>query len=129
MSLISHFILLLRHVSTLQGHPQATVNRLKLPHYISSYVNILHATIACHRCLRMYAHVALTLPSYCSVHTVFLLCIPCMVVSIDALHNLQSLHTNLFSLFTLIFIDLQHGNYNSLTELHTPNITHLYCDV
>jgi hypothetical protein len=45
--------------------------------------NILHATIACHRCLRMYAHVALTLPSYCSVHTVFLLCIPCMVVSIN----------------------------------------------
>jgi hypothetical protein len=45
--------------------------------------------------------------------------------TIAALHNLQSLHTNLFSLSALAFVDLSHGNYNSLTELHTPNITHI----
>jgi hypothetical protein len=43
--------------------------------------------------------------------------------TIAALHNLQSLHTNLFSLSALVFTDLQHRNYNSLTESHTPNIT------
>jgi hypothetical protein len=74
MSLKSHLILLL-HVSALLGHPQATVNRLKPPQYISSYVNILHATIACRRCLRMYAHTSLTLPSHCGVHAVFPLCV------------------------------------------------------
>jgi hypothetical protein len=39
------------------------------------------------------------------------------------LHNLQSLHTNLFSLSALIVTDLWHRNYNSLTKSHTPNIT------
>jgi hypothetical protein len=34
------------------------------------------------------------------------------------------LHTNLFSLTALVFTDLQHGNYNSLIELHIPNITY-----
>jgi hypothetical protein len=47
---------------------------------------LLHATTA-RRCLGMYAHASLTLPSYCGVHAVFLLCvalpsracIPCIV--------------------------------------------------
>jgi hypothetical protein len=43
---------------------------------------------------------------------------------IAALHNLQSLHTNLASLSALVFTDLSHRNYNSLTELHTSNIAH-----
>jgi hypothetical protein len=44
--------------------------------------------------------------------------------TIAALPNLQSLLTNLLSLSALAFTDLQHGNYNSLTELHILNITH-----
>jgi hypothetical protein len=44
--------------------------------------------------------------------------------TISTLDNLQSLHTNLFSLSTVVFMILWHRNYNSLTELHTPNITH-----
>jgi hypothetical protein len=40
-----------------------------------------------------------------------------------ALHNLQSLHTNLFSLSALVLTDLYHRNYKSLTKSHTPNIT------
>jgi hypothetical protein len=44
--------------------------------------------------------------------------------TIAALHNLQSLHTNLFSLSALVLTDLSHRNYNSLSELRTPNITH-----
>jgi hypothetical protein len=44
--------------------------------------------------------------------------------TIADLHNLQSLHANLFSLSALVFTDLSHRNYNSLTELHTPRITH-----
>jgi hypothetical protein len=36
------------------------------------------------------------------------------------LHNVQSLNTSLFSLSALVFTDLSH----SLTQLHTPNITH-----
>jgi hypothetical protein len=44
--------------------------------------------------------------------------------TIAALHNLQSLHTNLFSLSAPVFTDLYHGNYNSLTESHTTNITY-----
>jgi hypothetical protein len=44
--------------------------------------------------------------------------------TIAALHNLHSLHINLLSLSALVFMDLKHRNYNSLTELHTPNITH-----
>jgi hypothetical protein len=43
--------------------------------------------------------------------------------TVAALHNLQSLHTNLFSLSALVLTDLSHKNYNSRTELHTPNIT------
>jgi hypothetical protein len=45
------------------------------------------------------------------------------------LHNLQSLDTNLLSLFPLVFIirflatDLKHKSYKSLTKSHTPNIT------
>jgi hypothetical protein len=41
-------------VVTCFGYPQATVNRLKPPHCMSSYV-ILHATTARCRCSRMYA--------------------------------------------------------------------------
>jgi hypothetical protein len=44
--------------------------------------------------------------------------------TIAALHNLQSLHTDLFGLSALVFMDSKHRNYNSLTELHTPDITH-----
>jgi hypothetical protein len=44
--------------------------------------------------------------------------------TIADLHNLQSPHTNNFSLSALAFTDLLHRNYNSLTKLHTPNITH-----
>jgi hypothetical protein len=77
MPLKSHFILMMRHVSALQGHPQATT---------AVYELILHAATAC-RCLRMYAHTSLTLPSYCGVHALFLLlvallsltCIPCIL--------------------------------------------------
>jgi hypothetical protein len=41
-----------------------------------------------------------------------------------ALESLQSLHTNILNLSALVLTDLQHMNYNSLTELHTTNITH-----
>jgi hypothetical protein len=44
--------------------------------------------------------------------------------TITTLYNLQPFRTNLFSLSALDFTDLQHRNYNSLTELHTPDITH-----
>jgi hypothetical protein len=44
--------------------------------------------------------------------------------TIDTLHNVQSLQTNIFSLSALVFTGLKHGNYSSLTESHTPNITH-----
>jgi hypothetical protein len=49
--------------------------------------------------------------------------------TIAGLHNLQSLHTNLLSLFPLVLTihflatDLWHRNYKSLTKSHTPNIT------
>jgi hypothetical protein len=43
--------------------------------------------------------------------------------TIAALHNLQSLHTNIFSLSALVLIDLEHMNYKSLTKSHIPNIT------
>jgi hypothetical protein len=33
----------LQHVSAFQGHLQAVVHHLKLPHYISSYMNASHA--------------------------------------------------------------------------------------
>jgi hypothetical protein len=33
----------LQHVSALQGHLQATVHQLKLPHCTSSYVSVSHA--------------------------------------------------------------------------------------
>jgi hypothetical protein len=48
--------------------------------------------------------------------------------TIADLRNLQSLHTNLLSLFLLFFTirflatDLYHGNYKSLTKLRIPNI-------
>jgi hypothetical protein len=44
------------------------------------------------------------------------------------LRSLRSLHTNLLSLFLLVFTirlpvtQLKHSNYKSLTKLHTPNI-------
>jgi hypothetical protein len=41
------------------------------------------------------------------------------------LHNLLSLHTNLFSLSPPVFTDLWHGSYKRLTEPHTLNITAL----
>jgi hypothetical protein len=43
--------------------------------------------------------------------------------TIAVLHDLQSRHTNLFSLSALVFTDLSHRSYNSLTELHTPDVT------
>jgi hypothetical protein len=42
---------------------------------LSARVSILCGIIARRRCLRMYAHASLTLPSYCGVHAVFLLCV------------------------------------------------------
>jgi hypothetical protein len=39
---------------------------------ICSYVDILHANIACRRRLSLYAHASLTLPSYFGVYPVFL---------------------------------------------------------
>jgi hypothetical protein len=60
----------------LWGQPQATVNRLKSPHWVSSYVTISHAsTTTRRRCLRIYVHTSLTLPSDCGVHAVLLLCV------------------------------------------------------
>jgi hypothetical protein len=44
--------------------------------------------------------------------------------NIAALHNLQSLHTNILSISALVFTDLSRKNYNSLTELHTSDIRH-----
>jgi hypothetical protein len=48
--------------------------------------------------------------------------------TITDLHNLQSFHIDLLSLFPLVIsirflaTDLQHRNYESLTKLQTPNI-------
>jgi hypothetical protein len=39
------------------------------------------------------------------------------------LHNKQSLHTNLLSLFPLVLTDLWHRNYKCVTKSHSPNIT------
>jgi hypothetical protein len=49
--------------------------------------------------------------------------INCYIIAL--LHILQSFHINLFSLTVLVFIHLSHTNYNSLIELHTPNITQI----
>jgi hypothetical protein len=43
--------------------------------------------------------------------------------TIATLHNIQFLHTHAFSLSALVLTGLQHGNYKSLTESHTSNIT------
>jgi hypothetical protein len=44
--------------------------------------------------------------------------------AVATLHNLQSLHTNLFSLSALVFKELQRRSYKSLTESHIANVTH-----
>jgi hypothetical protein len=44
--------------------------------------------------------------------------------TIAALHNLQSLHTNLFSLSALVFMDLSHENYK-VSLNYTLQILHI----
>jgi hypothetical protein len=43
--------------------------------------------------------------------------------TIADLHNLQSLHSNLFILSALVLMDLSHRIYNTLTKSHIPNIS------
>jgi hypothetical protein len=43
--------------------------------------------------------------------------------TVMVLHTLQTLLTNLFTLFSVVFTYSQRGSYPSPIELHTPNIT------
>jgi hypothetical protein len=72
MSLKSHFIFVLRHVSALICHPQATVDQLKQPHCISLYITCYYYMSSLFE--NVCPHTSVTLLLYCGVHAVFPLC-------------------------------------------------------
>jgi hypothetical protein len=91
-------------------HWSPIISQIYLVHNVSLYFFKSHFNIvACHSVSRVF-RLVIGFIGYIQVVT---------TNNYADLHNLQSLHTNLFSLSVLVLTDLWHRDYKSLTKSHS----------